>query len=221
MSLSADRIAIAREKLYSAVLSDVIDELGDKEHSMNSGIRPLDDDLIVFGPVRTGLFMERFNVEEGVNPYELEMDLIDSLKKGEVVVLAAPGSDRLVPWGELLSTACVARGVAGCITDGLARDVRLIREMKFPVFCRGMGPLDSKGRAEVKAIDVPIRCGGVDLAPGDWVFADVDGVVVIREHLLERAVELALEKVSGENLVREELATGASVREVFDRHGIL
>ena len=74
------------------------------------------------------------------------------------------------PWGELLTTAAKARDAAGCVTDGLVRDVRLIREMRFPVFSGGIGPLDSKGRGVVMAIGVPVECGGVPTRPGDWIF---------------------------------------------------
>src|SRR4029079_15621887 len=134
---------------------------------------------------------------------------------------ACPRGERIGPWGELLTTASRARGAAGCVTDGLVRDVRLIREMRFPVFSGGIGPLDSKGRGEVKAIDVPVECGGVPVAPGDWIFGDVDGVVIIPGRLLERAIDLALKKVLDENTVRAELTAGELLATVFARHGIL
>ena len=107
------------------------------------------------------------------------------------------------------------------MTDGLVRDVRLIREMRFPVFSSGIGPLDSKGRGEVKAIDVPIECAGVPVAPGDWIFGDVDGVVVIPEALAKETLEHALKKVLEEDTVRAELAAGEPLAVVFERHGIL
>jgi regulator of RNase E activity RraA len=107
------------------------------------------------------------------------------------------------------------------VTDGLVRDVRLIREMRFPVFSGGIGPLDSKGRGVVMAIGVPVECGGVPIRPGDWIFGDIDGVVVIPAELAEKTVELALKKVQDENTVRAELAAGEPLATVFARHGIL
>ena len=116
----------------------------------------------------------------GHNPYSLEMDLIDDLKPGEVPVLACGGpTDWIAPWGELLSTAARARGAAGCVTDGLVRDVARIRAMRFPVFHGGIGPLDTKGRAEMVEKDAPVDIAGVRVSPGDWVMGDVDGVVFI------------------------------------------
>ena len=214
-------IAKARAKLYTGVISDVLDGLGNMHHALAPKIRPLDDGLVLFGRARTALYMPVYHVEPGSNPYELEIALVDSLGRDDVAVLACPREGRIGPWGELLTTAARARGAAGALTDGLVRDVRLIREMRFPVFSGGIGPLDSKGRGVVMAIDVPVECGGVPIRPGDWVFGDVDGVVIIPAELAERAIELSLEKVVAENTVREELAAGEKLAVVFARHGIL
>jgi 4-hydroxy-4-methyl-2-oxoglutarate aldolase len=214
-------IAEARTRLYSAVISDVLDGLGNMYHALAPKIRPLDDSLVLFGKVRTALYMPVYHVEPGVNPYELEIALVDSLGRDDVAVLACPREERIGPWGELLTTAAQARGAAGCVTDGLVRDVRLIRTMRFPVFSGGIGPLDSKGRGVVMAIDVPVECGGVPIRPHDWIFGDVDGVVVIPAKLAERAIDLSLKKVLAENTVREELAAGEKLAVVFARHGIL
>ena len=96
----------------------------------------------------------------------------------------------MAPWGELLSTASRARNAAGCVTDGLVRDVRTIRGMRFPVFAGGIGPLDSKGRGIVMRIDIPVECGGDAVASGDWIFGDVDGVVVIPAAIAEEVITL-------------------------------
>ena len=113
--------------------------------------------------------------------------MIDDLQPEDVVVLACPQSDRICPWGELLSTAARARGAAGCVTDGLVRDIRFIREMGFPVFARGAVPLDSKGRGAMIKMDVPVECGGAAVKPGDWIFADLDGVVIIPSETLRES----------------------------------
>ena len=214
-------IAEVRGKLYSAVISDVLDGLGNMHHALSPKIRPLDEGLVLFGRARTALYMPVYHVAPGANPYELEIALVDSLAPDDVAVMACPKGSRIGPWGELLTTAARARQAAGCVTDGLVRDVRLIREMRFPVFSGGIGPLDSKGRGEVAAVDVPVECGGVPVRPGDWLFGDADGVVVIPAELAARTIELALEKVLAENTVREELAAGEKLADVFARHGIL
>jgi len=107
------------------------------------------------------------------------------------------------------------------VVDGFTRDTQAIMQMKFPVFIRGISPYDSKGRSEVIDVDCPIQCGDVLVNPGDVIFADYDGVVCIPQDMAEEVVRLALEKRSGENTVREELAAGVPVQEVFAKYGIL
>jgi regulator of RNase E activity RraA len=103
----------------------------------------------------------------------------------------------------------------------MSRDSWGIIDMKFPVFATGLSPADSKGRLEVVAIRGTIPVAGVSVANGDLVFADGDGCVVVPAALEEEVVGLALDKVSGENTMREILARGASIREVFKEYGIL
>ena len=210
-----------RTKLYVAVVSDVLDSLGHTNQAMSSRIRPLDDSLVLAGYARTGLYQDIYHVTKGENPYELEIALIDDLDSDDVPVFACGASGRIAPWGELLSTASRARGAAGCVTDGLTRDIRGIREMRFPVFHGGIGPLDSKGRGKVSQIDVPIVCAGVRIEPGDLIFGDADGVVVIPAAIEQQVLASAFEKVLGEDKTREDLAGGAKLREVFERYGIL
>lgn len=145
---------------------------------------------------------------------------MDDLKEGEVAVFACGGpTDRIAPWGELLSMAARARGAAGGVTDGLVRDIRAIRALGFPVFHGGIGPLDSKGRGKMMDADVPVGCGGVLVTPGDWVFGDADGVVVIPAGAAEEAFATALAKVESETTTRDELAAGEKLADVFRRHG--
>lgn len=210
-----------RDRLYSAVLSDVLDEVGLRHQAMAARIRPLDDSLVLVGRARTGQFREVDGVAPGENPYELEMAIIDDLKTGDVMVFGCDGSDRIAPWGELLTTAARHRGAAGAVTDGFVRDVRGIRAMRFPVFHGGIAPLDSKGRGKVVAIDVPVMCAGVHVERGDLVFGDVDGVVVVPRSVEAEVLTRAFHKVGSENKTRDELLRGATLREVYDRYGVL
>jgi 4-hydroxy-4-methyl-2-oxoglutarate aldolase len=214
-------IETIRAKLFTSVLSDTLDGLGYRHQAMRPAIRPLDEEKVMVGRARTGFYMEVFHVAPDENPYELEIKLIDDLKPGEVAVLGCGAAETIAPWGELLSTACMARGAAGCVTDGLVRDIRAIRKLGFPVFHGGIGPLDSKGRGKVMAIDVPIACGGVHIAPGDLVFGDADGVICVPQAIERTAIEAALQKIEGEERTREALARGEKLAAVFARFGIL
>ena len=208
--------------LSAAVLSDVMDVLGLMNQAMQPFVRPLDESLVLAGRARTGLYMLTYEVRDGENPYEIEIALVDDLKPGDVPVLACDGpTQRVAPWGELLTTAAQARGAAGCITDGLVRDVRQIREMRFPVFHGGIGPLDTKGRARMVQRNVPVECAGVKVRDGDIVFGDVDGVVVIPQERAAEVLARAKDKVAGEGRTRDELRQGRLLREVFEKYRIL
>ena len=208
--------------LSAAILSDIVDSLGLKRRAMRPFVRPLDEAQVMVGRARTGLYMPAYALREGENPYEIEIALVDDLQPQEVVVLACNGpTERIAPWGELLTTAAQVRGAAGCVTDGVVRDVRQIRAMHFPVFHGGIGPLDTKGRARMVDRDVRVECGGVSIDPGDLVFGDVDGVVVIPRSHEHAVMDLALEKVRGEDNTRDALLQGESLANVFKRLGIL
>jgi len=210
-----------REKLFTSVLSDCLDAVGVMNQALPSRIRPLDEGLVMVGRARTAAFMEVYHHDGGSNPYELEIQLVDSLEAGQIPVFACSNPARVAPWGELLSTAATARGAAGALMDGCTRDVRAIRAMGFPVFHGGIAPLDSKGRGRIMALDVPIECAGVRVEPGDLVFGDADGVVVIPRRVEADVLKLAFEKIKGEHSTLAELQAGAKLADVFARHGIL
>jgi regulator of RNase E activity RraA len=211
-----DRIA---EHLYSSVLSDVLDDAGRRHQVMRPGVRPLYTGAKVAGRAATMLAVEVSELPP--EPYKLLMDLLDGLRPGEVVVGAVKGESNAALWGELLSTHTRAKGARGVVLDGMSRDSWGIVEMKFPVFATGLSPADSKGRLEVVAIRSTIPVGGVAVADGDLVVADDDGCVVVPAAIEEEAVGRALEKVSGEDTMRDILRKGASIREVLAEHGIL
>lgn len=210
-----------REKLFTSVLSDCLDAVGVTKQALPSRIRPLDEASVMVGRARTAAFMEVYHHQAGGNPYELEIRLVDSLEPDQIPVFACSNPSRVAPWGELLSTAAQVRGAAGALMDGCTRDVKAIRAMGFPVFHGGIAPLDSKGRGRIMAIDVPIECAGVRVEPGDLIFGDADGVVVIPKLVEADVLKLAFEKIRGEHSTLAELRAGHKLAEVFARHGIL
>ena len=211
-----DRIA---GSLYSSVLSDILDETGHRHQVMRPEVRPLYAGAKMAGRAATMLAVAVSELPE--QPYRLLMDLLDGVRPGEVVVAGVQGGAKAALWGELLSTHTRALGGRGAIVDGLSRDSWGIEDMRFPVFATGVTPADSKGRLEVIAIRQPILAGGVAVADGDLVLADEDGVVVVPASLEDEVVGRALEKVASETTIRDVLRQGASIRKVFDEHGIL
>jgi regulator of RNase E activity RraA len=212
-------LGVLRDRLYTAVVSDVLDRQGLLEQAMSARIRPIEPGMRLVGRAHTVLTADIY--ERPANPYEKEIAAVDSLEPGDVMVADTNGSERTCLWGELLSTAARARGATGCVLDGHVRDVRRIIEMGFPVFCTGFRPVDSSSRSTIVDFDCPVRCGGVLVHPGDIIFADVDGVVVIPRDHLQATVAAAVEKVEAENSSRQMLEEGYLLRDVYDRFGVL
>jgi len=210
-----------KNNLYVAVVSDILDEMGYRNQVMHQRLRPLDEDCCTLvGRARTFRWMETDYVVEDC-PYGVEIEAMDSLREGEVVVHSTDSSGTNAPWGELMSTAAKIRGAVGCICDSQVRDCIKIKAMKFPVFYTGIKPQDSKGRGIVQAYDVPVRCGDVLVNPGDIIFADFDGIVVIPKRVEKELYDRARDKISAENLSRKELLQGKTLREVYDKYGAL
>lgn len=206
-------------RLHTALVSDVLDALGHRAGGMDFGVRSVAGPGRVVGRAFT---LASFPIAEPEPvPYEKLLACYRHIALGDVVVVATNGQLKSGVWGELLSTAALARGATGAVTDGLTRDTDRIDLMGFPVFARGSSPLDSAGRQAVQAFGEPVVCGGVEVHPGDVVFGDVMGVVVIPAALAEETIRLAEEKQRREDVVRAELERGDDPAEVFARHRIL
>ena len=207
------------EKLYSAVVGDVLDKMGHRAQSLSSRVKALTPARRVCGRIFTAKAVTVDEVPE--EPYKLEMAAIDTMTSGDVLVVDAGHNYECSFWGELLSTACMAKGVRGIVMSTCTRDLWALEQMDFPVFGIGVTPADSLGRIDVVSIGEPVEIDGVTMKNGDLILGDHDGVVAIPEEVADEAIALALEKVAGEDAVREELAAGVPVAEVFEKHGIL
>lgn len=217
----AERFAWIKANIYTPVLSDILDELGFRQQAMHHRLRPLDqDNCQIVGRARTVRWMETDYVETE-DPYGLEIEVMDALRPGDVVVHSTDYAESNAPWGELMSTAAKMRGAVGCICDSQIRDCLRIKALQFPVFCRGIRPLDSMGRGRVMAYDVPVRSGDVLVRTGELVYADFDGVVVVPRDVEAEVLERAAEKASRENASRAELLEGKLLRDVYNRYGAL
>ncbi len=215
----AEIIERARPLIASAPVSDALDAHGFHNQILPPSIRPVDDRSVLFGPARTGSYTPISAKVDTI--YDLEIALVDDLKAGEVCVMATSGNTVIGPWGELLSTRARHLNAAGFLTDGAARDVVAIRAMGFPVFTGALSPADTQYRGMMTEKDTVIRIGGTDIAPGDVIVGDVDGVVVIpRAHALP-VLATALGKITGERHMRADLEAGMSLAEAFKKHGLL
>jgi regulator of RNase E activity RraA len=219
----AERFAFIRGNLYVAAVCDILDAMGRRQQAMHQRLRPLlpdRHDCGFVGRARTFRWMETDYVVEG-DPYGLEIEAMDSLGPGDVVVHSTDYAGTNAPWGELMSTVAQRSGAVGCVCDSQVRDCNRIIEMRFPVYCAGIRPLDSQGRGRVMDYDVPVMCGEVLVQPRDLVFADFDGIAVIPKGVEDEVLERARQKAGKESASRAELLAGKTLREVYDKYGVL
>lgn len=212
-------LGILRDDLYVAVVSDVLDSIGLLNQALDERLRPLAPTMRLIGRAHTVMTADIF--ERADEPYRLEIEAVDALQPGDVMVGSTNRSQRTCFWGELLSTASMARGATGCAIDGHTRDALRIMEMGFPVFATGFRPVDSSYRGTVVGYGCPVEVGSVVVHPGDIIFGDFDGIVVIPPDRLEEVVTAAHKKVTSENASRDMLREGAYLRDVYDRFGVL
>jgi 4-hydroxy-4-methyl-2-oxoglutarate aldolase len=207
------------ERLHPAVVADCLDRLGARSQVLDPRIRPLSADAKLAGFAATVRCVEVDAVPANRDDwYRGELQAVDALRPGDVMVVS---TCRGSYWGELLATASRHRGARGIVLDAYTRDTLALIELGFPTFAAGIHCADSLGRIDVDAVGVPIVCGGVQVAPGDLVLGDHDGVVVVPAALAEETLARAEEKVAGENLVRERLAAGMPVSDAFREYGVI
>jgi 4-hydroxy-4-methyl-2-oxoglutarate aldolase len=217
------------KRLYTAAAYDIMDEMGLPHQCLDIAIKPMERSMRIAGPAFTiaGASDPRSDDEYDDLPEVRDLTFFRRMYPGCVVVIAAAGETRSGHWGELMSTAAKAKGAAGVIIDGGCRDGNIIMEMSdWPVFTRYLSPIESKLRYRVRSIEKPIAVSGsltshVRINPGDWLFGDMDGVVVIPADRIDEVLVKAEKMGALEDIVREAVKNGADVKDVFDKYGRL
>jgi 4-hydroxy-4-methyl-2-oxoglutarate aldolase len=209
------------DTLYVAVISDILDGMGFRNQVLQPGVVPAQPDpgQVLVGRAATVLVAPQCEVVE--QPYTNQIAAIDALQPGDVVVSGVGGMTNVAVWGELFSNAAKARGARGFLTDGCHRDTRMVLDLGFPIFSRGPRPVDISGRGTVISSGRPVEVAGVLVRPGDVVFAEVDGVVIIPQDVAEETVSRAFDKVAKEDGARADLRAGHLLADVWTKYRVL
>jgi regulator of RNase E activity RraA len=219
--------AIAQRELFTCVVGDVMDKLDLQHQFLPPQIQPLRRDMVVIGramPVLSvDVFVER--VAGSANPlmdkpFGLMLEALDDLKGNEVYVNTG-SSPRNALWGELMSTRARKLGSRGAVLNGYVRDTQAILHMGFPTFAFGSYGQDSAPRYKVVDFRIPVEVGSVRIRPGDIVFGDGDGVLLVPAPAEVEVFTRALEKARGEKLVRKAIEEGSSAVDAFEKYGIM
>ena len=218
---------VAQKELFTCVVGDTLDKQNLLHQYLPPQIQPLSRDMVLIGramPVLSGdVFQEKIEGsanELSAKPFGLMLEAVDDLKQNEIYVNTG-SSPRNALWGELMSVRARKRGARGAVLNGYVRDTKAILAMEYPTFSFGSYGQDSAPRYKVHDFRIPIEISGVLIRPGDILFGDVDGVVVIPSEVEIETFSLALEKMRGERSVRRELEEGSSAVAVFKKHGIM
>lgn len=231
-SNESEMFTLMKEKLYTPVVGDILDQMGYNHQFLPSYIRPLealvpagafidsakpDHRLKLAGRACTILENDVYSPQK--KPFGYLTEALDQLKENEIYI--ATGAHNSALWGELLTATARARGAVGAVLDGFCRDTPQVLDQNFPVFCSGCWAQDSSIRTNVCDFRCTIEIGQVTIHDGDLVFGDVDGVLIIPRNIAETVLEKALEKAAGEKLVRRAIEEGMSATDAFAKFGIL
>jgi len=216
---------LLRTKLFTAVVGDILDSLGFTHQFLPQAIHPLRDDMVVAGramPVLEADYVEQAGGAAGAaaKPFGLMLEALDDLKPNEVYV-ASGGSMGYAMWGELMSTRAIHLRAAGAVVNGCSRDTPGILALNFPTFSRGRYAQDQRARGKVVDFRLAVDIEGIRVRPGDIVFGDIDGVLIIPREVEAEVCERALEKASTESRLKVEIAGGMGAAEAFARFGVM
>jgi regulator of RNase E activity RraA len=205
------------EACYSGAVFDVLRDLGHANCVLPRSIVAIDPDTRVAGRV----FTIRGRPDDTVDAHQslLAWTELLTVVPRDHVAICQPQDDVRALMGELSAEALQSRGVRGYIVDGGSRDNAFIRKLGFPLFARFRTPRDIVAAWMPEAYGEPITIGQVRIATGDWVVADIDGVVIIPEALAEAVVAKVEDVMQQENLVRKAILEGMAPKDAYLRFG--
>ncbi|MDO5977892.1 RraA family protein [Flavivirga spongiicola] len=218
---------IAKKELFVALVGDILDKMGFQHQFLPPKIKPLQDDFVVIGRAMPVLEVDVFEeISEDTNnpmmkkPFGIMFEALDDLKENEVYVCSG-SSPRYALWGGLMSTRAMKLKAAGAVVHGWSRDTNEILNLDFPTFSYGGYAQDQGPRGKVIDYRVPIEIEGVRIHPGDIMYGDRDGVLVVPKAVVKEAFTGAIEKARGEQQVKEALENGMSTVDAFNKFGIM
>lgn len=215
---SQSTLSLVRQKLYTAVLGDVLDQLGRTQQFLPPTLTPLIPSAGIVGRAMPALVNDVYGPQ--TKPFGLLTEALDQLGKDDIYISSSI-TQPVAQWGEILTATAQQRGAVGAVVNGYYRDTRQILERQFPVWGLGSYGADSFIRSAVSDFRVPIMIGSVRVSPGDLIVADIDGVVVVPQDVEDDVIDKALEKVSAENIVLQEIDSGSTATAAFAKHGVL
>jgi 4-hydroxy-4-methyl-2-oxoglutarate aldolase len=211
----ANELRALLDRTTTCAVADVLMKRGIKSF-MHSRIRPLHGHRLE----GAALTIERRPIgtapRSGGRPNKLFIEAVEQAPAGAVLVFnAPPPGHEAALWGGLLAAAGVRRGLGGVVADGPVRDPLEICELKQPCFCTGSVPGGQAGILTLGAINEPLPCGDVVVHPGDFVYGDSNGVVIIPAGLEIEILKLAVDAEASDQEAMKRILAGAGLQETM------
>ena len=207
------------KQLYTGAIGDILDKRGLRNQIHPYYIQSQTGNMKIAGPAFTGYGAPVTDITN--TDMESRLKMLDSITPLTISVWSTGGHMESAHWGEIMSTAARERGCQGAVLDGGVRDMDFINKMEFPVFARFKSPASSIGRWEIKQWQIPITIGDTTIHPGDFIFGDIDGVVVIPKDLTEEVLAAAEDIANREDNMRKELGEGMAITDAYKKYGTL
>ncbi len=208
---------IMKKEIYTGVLCDMLDTIGYSHQYLPREIQSLRPTNIMVGRAYPTIICDVYGEQE--KPLGLLPDAVDHIGKDEIYIVTG-GDRRCSYFGEIMTAKILKNGGVGAVIDGYMRDTRQVLEQKIPVFSMGRDAQGSIYRNQVIRYGCPVEIGNIKINPGDLIFGDIDGVVVIPKEIEEKAVSITLAKVRGERDTRAAIEKGMSAVDAVNKFGV-
>jgi regulator of RNase E activity RraA len=218
---------LAHTELFTALVGDVLDKMGYFHQFLPPEIKPIDSRMVIFGKAMTVLEADFFAEQSAISanpflnkPFGIMFEALDDLKEDEVYICTG-SSLKYALWGGLMSTRAMKLKSAGAVLHGFSRDTNEVLKLGFPMFSMGTYAQDQGPRGKVIDYRIPIAIENVKINPGDIIYGDRDGVVVVPQEIMDEVFEKAMVKARGEKKVLKALQEGMSTVAAFEKFGIM
>lgn len=206
-----------KSRISSAILSDVLDSLGYEHQLLPSEIRPNFIEARIFGRARTMTLKPLDSGQDYKEVYK-GLNFLATLNQREILVVAN-GFNELAFFGEIMATLAKYRGVDGVIVDGCTRDTVETVKMVYPVFARSHFARDIKKRGVIGALDSEVKIGECTIQPGDLLFGDYDGVVVIPQKIQKKVLAKSIKVANLEKKIKKDIKRGVNIEDILREKG--
>ncbi|MEX2605719.1 MAG: RraA family protein [Kiritimatiellia bacterium] len=216
LSISDQELCERYEKLFTAAVNDVLREQNLTHQTLPNNILPLENHMKVAGPIFTIKGAKSLLIKDEMKE---RAEMLESIPRDSVVVWDTSGDEESAQWGEVMTMAAKRRGCRGAVLDGGVRDTDRVLPQEFPVFVKYRSSNGMLGRFRISGWQVPIRIGDVEMVPGDIVFADIDGAIVVPREMAVEVLIRAEEIAESENELKKWVESGMSTTEIVAKGG--